>query len=196
MILTGKHESSNSCLTFLYVYTVDHSIYLPSFGQWSFQTTKIMEFPVFSIVFTGVIAFSRLHLYYKNIVGTIVQSNRFSSQIHSFPLLDTVNSRLKLNVMSRISLRELTIETAQLQCWIIFLNNKFVFQGLTFGAIFLPHSQCIDSLNPHKCKIQNYLPRKLRISNSLITNFLFANCRFELISQITFFHSVWCHKLQ
>ena len=121
-----------------------------------------------------------------NIVGTVIQSNLVSFQIRSFPYIEIhsthalswlschafhyVNWRLRKHSFSAGSFYKY-------QICILWLN----------GAIFLSHSRCVDSLNPHKCKIQNYLSRKLRISNSQIKNFLFANYRCKLILKITFF---------
>ena len=71
-------------------------------------------------------------LIYKTIVGTIVQSNLLSFQIQRFPLFDTINKRL--SIISRIPLRTLMIETAQLQRWIIFqiTGLPFMAQGRIF----------------------------------------------------------------
>ena len=55
---------------------------------------------------------------HKITVGTIVQSNLFSFQRHSFLFSDTMNTHL--SVMSRIPIRTLMIKTAQLQHWVIF----------------------------------------------------------------------------
>ena len=67
---------------------------------------KIMEYPVLSPQlsnreFKSAIAIlTLLPLLYKIIVGTILQSNLLSFQIHNFPLFDTINTRW--SVISRI----------------------------------------------------------------------------------------------
>ena len=94
--------------------SLTHSCPLCRVARRAALSDKIMEYPVLSPQlstreFNSAIAIlTLLPLLYKIIVGTILQSNLLSFQIHNFPLFDTINTRW--SVISRIfPLRTLTI---------------------------------------------------------------------------------------
>ena len=86
--------------------SLTHSCPLCRVARRAALSDKIMEYPVLSPQlstreFNSAIAIlTLLPLLYKIIVGTILQSNLLSFQIHNFPLFDTINTRW--SVISRI----------------------------------------------------------------------------------------------
>ena len=86
--------------------SLTHSCPLCRVARRAALADKIMEYPVLSPQlstreFNSAIAIlTLLPLLYKIIVGTILQSNLLSFQIHNFPLFDTINTRW--SVISRI----------------------------------------------------------------------------------------------
>ena len=86
--------------------SLTHSCPLCRVARRAALSDKIMEYPVLSPQlstreFNSAIAIlTLLPLLYKIIVGTILQSNLISFQIHNFPLFDTINTRW--SVISRI----------------------------------------------------------------------------------------------
>ena len=90
----------------LIIQSLTHSCPLCRVARRAALSDKIMEYPVLSPQlstreFNSAIAIlTLLPLLYKIIVGTILQSNLLSFQIHNFPLFDTINTRW--SVISRI----------------------------------------------------------------------------------------------
>ena len=86
--------------------SLTHSCPLCRVARRAALSDKIMEYPVLrpqlsTREFNSAIAIlTLLPLLYKIIVGTILQSNLLSFQIHNFPLFDTINTRW--SVISRI----------------------------------------------------------------------------------------------
>ena len=86
--------------------SLTHSCPLCRVARRAALSDKIMEYPVLSPQlstreFNSAIAIlTLLPLLYKIIVGTILQRNLLSFQIHNFPLFDTINTRW--SVISRI----------------------------------------------------------------------------------------------
>ena len=86
--------------------SLTHSCPLCRVARRAALSDKIMEYPVLSPQlstreFNSAIAIlTLLPLLYKIIVGTILQSNLLSFQIHNFPLFDTINTCW--SVISRI----------------------------------------------------------------------------------------------
>ena len=86
--------------------SLTHSCPLCRVARRAALSDKITEYPVLSPQlstreFNSAIAIlTLLPLLYKIIVGTILQSNLLSFQIHNFPLFDTINTRW--SVISRI----------------------------------------------------------------------------------------------